>query len=398
MSLVELMIAVSIISILGVFAALQYRSYLPSAQEERVEHDLKILADAVATHDRDNPSSQYRAFDLEPLVGRYLDHTMVDPWGNPYVVDPFFGRVISLGPDDLRQQPIPGYTLDTMDAKPDSDDFSRDYRSPGMISFIAGGALYAMYPDGLPYWQVDVGYGANDSADLAPTRDRWVATKNGALKIIRSHPEGVDEFALMAGTQPVKAQHPCFSPAGNKVVLIDPDTKSIGVVGIDATTTGTVQAPGIATSSAIDPTVTEPRFPALSPDNRTIYFQNGSEIYRVSSAEASPIATMTVKPDGTAEGDGGPLDLSADGKLIAYVTASGNAIRLRSAVSGQMHTVVAGAGFKEVAFSPDSNRIAVTDGTSIFVLPAEPDLETRYPGVYPFLVLSMGGISSLSWR
>ena len=49
MSLVELMIAVSIISILGVFAALQYRSYLPSAMEERVEHDLKILADAVAT-------------------------------------------------------------------------------------------------------------------------------------------------------------------------------------------------------------------------------------------------------------------------------------------------------------------------------------------------------------
>ncbi|MBI4863217.1 MAG: hypothetical protein HY815_23560, partial [Candidatus Riflebacteria bacterium] len=133
MSLIELLAAVSIITILTGAAFLDYRSQIPAAKEDRVRHDLATIADALSTYNRDNPTALYSTNDLEALRGRYLDELQVDPYGSDFIVDPFLQRVISSGPDQQLQTIVPGYAGSPQRSS-FGDDYARYYGAAGQIT------------------------------------------------------------------------------------------------------------------------------------------------------------------------------------------------------------------------------------------------------------------------
>src|SRR5436190_19337757 len=122
MSLLELLAAVTIITLLSSAAYVGYHNLIPEAKAERVSHDLQTLSDSLGTYDRDHRNDPYRTYSLQLHKGRYLDEVPLDPWGNDYIVDPIMQRIISRGVDGILQTVVPGYPERPNVTARDSDD------------------------------------------------------------------------------------------------------------------------------------------------------------------------------------------------------------------------------------------------------------------------------------
>lgn len=391
LSLVELLAAVTIVTILASAAYLGYQNYIPQAQEERVHHDLETLANALGTYDRDHPNAPYSRTDLQELKGRYIDEIPADPWGNDFIVDTVMKRLVSPGPDRILQTAVPGYPGSPTKTNIAGDDYRRPYAEQGQISFLAGTTLYKCNVDGGDREGLMSQLPAGASANQAPDRNRFLVSANNKVTLYTRNATGAfDSRDLTFGGSIVGGHDATWSPDGLKFAFIAvlPSTEGVGVgditTGVDAT---------LVTSS-----VAGVAHPSLMKGNREVLFSDSAlNIYRASAADMSSITTLNIKPDGKPANDGANPAISPDGKLVTYVTAAtGGDVCVRPISEAMQPLVVAKGSYKQSVFGPTGQLVAITDGNAIWITSARSSTQTS--GLPLFVIDGLGTITSLSWQ
>lgn len=389
LSLVELLVAVTIVTILASGAYVGYQSYVPEAQEQRARHDLETLASALQTYDRDHSSAPYSKYGVDDLKGRYVDEVPADPWGADFVVDPVMRRVICTGPDKKLQTAVPGFTDSPARTDVLSDDIRRPYSEQGLISYVADGTLSWISPDGSGREGILSGLGAG-SASQAPDHNRFlISTGNKVTIYTRNAEQAFEKHDLTFGGDILGGREASFSPDGLKYAFVAVLSSGDGV-GVGDVTTG---VPAMLVTSSV-PGVNRP---ALVKGNREVVFGDTAlNVYRTSAAEQSSLTTINVSLDGTPERDGALPAVSSDGKLVAMISAATGGDVIVRATSESKKAVVARGQYKEVVFGPTGHLLALTDGKAIYVTPARP---TTITSGLPMLVIDkVGTITSLDWR
>ena len=74
------------------------------AQLATLEANFTLLTEKLKEYEESHGA--YANTALSDLQGKGLDEVPVDPWGNPYTVDPFFKRVISSGPNGVLETKV----------------------------------------------------------------------------------------------------------------------------------------------------------------------------------------------------------------------------------------------------------------------------------------------------
>ncbi|MCC6418972.1 MAG: type II secretion system protein GspG [Gemmataceae bacterium] len=119
-TLMEMLVVVAILVVLAGAAIPIYLSYLDRARIDRAKIDIKTLEGAVDAYAAQNggvyPQTLQELTVANPNTGQraYLDQTtLVDPWGDFYVLDPnqqhpttFKPKIYSLGPSKNQQTMI----------------------------------------------------------------------------------------------------------------------------------------------------------------------------------------------------------------------------------------------------------------------------------------------------
>ncbi|HNY10493.1 MAG TPA: prepilin-type N-terminal cleavage/methylation domain-containing protein [Candidatus Wallbacteria bacterium] len=85
-SLIELIVVITIMSILASFAAIYYNNNVNDARHIRAAQDLESIKNAIKMY-RVDTRGQYPP-SIDALVGKYLATKPLDPWGSPYRLDP----------------------------------------------------------------------------------------------------------------------------------------------------------------------------------------------------------------------------------------------------------------------------------------------------------------------
>lgn len=396
LSLIELLAAVTIVTILASSAYVGYQNYVDDAQQQRVRHDLETLSNALQTYDRDHPTQPYSRNALDDLKGRYIDDLPADPWGNDYVVDTVIKRVVSPGPDRRLQTSIPGHFDSPDRTDPFADDVRRPYAEQGVISFVAGDTLTQMRPDGSERVSPIANLPAGAVVNQAPDGNRVLVSASSKITLYTKHEDQPFETRdLSFGPLVVGGREGRWAPDGDKFAFIAVLPSGEGVA-IGDVTTDPVNVNGqpavVVTSSVAGAT-----YPQLVKGNRELVFGDAAlNIYRVSAVEQSTLTTLNVNASGVAENDGAHPAVSNDGKLIAYVSnAAGGDVYVRS-TSQALKQLVARGSWREVAFGPTGQLLAMTDGSRIVITTARPSQITS--GLPLLVVDGVGSISSLSWR
>lgn len=134
-TLIELLIVITIIAILSGAAIPYVQDYVDDARFARAKADLTEIRNALVRFETDR-GTLYENTDISALVGPYIQKSMVDPWGAPYVVTPAASLVSSNGPDGT---PAGG------------DDVTESYRPPLALTKA--------------YWEDTVSNGLVDAGD-----------------------------------------------------------------------------------------------------------------------------------------------------------------------------------------------------------------------------------------
>lgn len=397
MTLLELLAAMTIVSILVGAAYLSYDSVLPSARLGRATHDLGTIADALATYDRDHPGHAYMRHDLAGLQGRYLDSVPQDPWQqHDFIVDPFFKRVISTGPDGLLQTVVLGQ-LDNVshDARVggEDDDLSRSYGAIGFISFIEGGVLKMMRPDGTAVSRIYTGLTDGDWASMAPDRTQFLISKSGALWVVPVGSSGASTATrqlTFVGATVTGGKEASWAPTGKAFSFIA-DPSGAVAVGVVVAGNNVVEDPIIVATG-----VSGAHNPRLSPGGQDVVFQDGSDVVLLASAtEGSPVTTLTVAADGSPAPVKGRSCLSPDGKRL-YYTSNDNSVWARD-LRGTRALTIARIASLEIAVSPSGHAVAsVEANNSIRLAPTEPTWPTS--GFPATVYQGTAAISSIDWK
>lgn len=390
LSLIELLAAVTIVTILASSSYVGYQNYVGDTQLQRARHDLETLANALQTYDRDHPTALYARHGVDDLKGRYIDEIPADPWGSDFVVDPVLRRVISTGPDQQLQTAVPGFFDSPGRTEPHADDLRRPYAEQGVLSFLAGDTLTFIRPDGSGREAIMSGLGAGSTVSQAPDGNRVLVSAGTKITLYtRNADQLFDARELAFGGVIVGGKDARFSPDGLKYAFVAILASGEGVGVGDVTT----NVPAMLVTSA----VAGVNQPSLVKGNRDVVFGDaGKSVYRASAAEQSSLTTINVAVDGTPETDAAHPSVSADGKLVAYVSdPAGGDVYVRS-TSESRKTRIALGRYKEVAFGPTGHLLALTDGSSVMITTARPSSITS--GLPMLVVDGLGAISSLSWR
>lgn len=149
LSLIELLIAVSMMAILVVTAVMMWDQYIDEARVVSTKNRMDAIRKALETWKADN-QRLYPSNDLAPLLGRYLPGDEMDGWGNDFVIDRFFLRVLSRGANSVLETPVPGHP-ESMALGEGGDDYILDAQENGRLVVLSGAGpsdLLVMNPDG----------------------------------------------------------------------------------------------------------------------------------------------------------------------------------------------------------------------------------------------------------
>lgn len=108
-NLIEMMVAVIIVSTLLLIAVREYGDYILRAKITKAQVDLEELAKAIRMYNtkEDHPFNiaTFTINELGTFIGSYLEkEPPFDPWGTPYRHNAEMGIVYSVGPDGLDSQ------------------------------------------------------------------------------------------------------------------------------------------------------------------------------------------------------------------------------------------------------------------------------------------------------
>lgn len=97
-TLIELLIVVTILSILAGAAIPYVQDYVEDARIGRAKADIDEIRNALARYEVERGAT-YNATGVASLVGPFLSRALTDPWGAPYVINGTTSQVLSKGPD-----------------------------------------------------------------------------------------------------------------------------------------------------------------------------------------------------------------------------------------------------------------------------------------------------------
>lgn len=96
-TLIELLVVITIIAIITAVALPYIQNYIRQSRINKARADLEEIRKALKVYEI--KQGEYPSEFLDQLMGRHLDASPVDPWGNLYRVATDSGEVFSPGPD-----------------------------------------------------------------------------------------------------------------------------------------------------------------------------------------------------------------------------------------------------------------------------------------------------------
>jgi hypothetical protein len=160
--MIELLVALIMISILMVSAFLSWGSYVDEARVVTTQNRMDGIRKALETWSADHTRS-YPTYDLNPLLGRYLPATEGDGWGNDFLVDRYMLRIISRGRNGVLDTPIPGWDEGPLGGF-GGDDLIQEAQENGRLVMVGGNGLFMVRPDGTRFIGLADGFSAGDIA------------------------------------------------------------------------------------------------------------------------------------------------------------------------------------------------------------------------------------------
>jgi len=197
MSLIELLIAIAIVAVLSAGAYMNYADNVQITKEVVVKTTLRKYGEALQCYNSDHIGN-YTTYDPSHLLGSYTSESPVDPWGADFIVDYFFGRVLSTGQDGVLNTKAPFHPWQALvHTDPSSDDILFQYGRVGKFTFVRGGAVYLMSADGS---RVN-GFTSSGSRDCAGAGNGSLVlhvASNGRVFLIEDKGEMSEEKELLS--------------------------------------------------------------------------------------------------------------------------------------------------------------------------------------------------------
>lgn len=172
LSLLELLLAVTMVSILIITAFLSFQGYIEEARKVSTLNRMDALRKALETWSSDH-QRDYPTYDLRPLLGRYIPSDEADGWGNDFVVDRYFMRILSRGPNGILETSVPGLEESPLLGS-GGDDLVQEAQENGRL-VLQGAGLYSVRPDGRRLVELAAGI---TGGDLSPGGGAFVYANN----------------------------------------------------------------------------------------------------------------------------------------------------------------------------------------------------------------------------
>lgn len=364
MSLIELLICITIVAVLSGGAYSIYSSHVRETQDVVAQASMRKLVEAVQAYNSDS-AEPFTTSDPRFLVGPYLTELPQDPWGNDFVVDFFFGRVICVGPDLIINTfcPFPMW-YDKVRTVVMSDDLVMEYQKVGRISCIrAGGELVRINADGEGVFVI-ASSGAR-SADMRADGSLLLFVDGSgnvsfvdlseATFVQRSLP-----FDPALGVQGVGGASPgreiSWCPDGLRyaVVAETSSAPTSSVVVVAATTDAFV--PFILTRSS--GTFTDVCWDA---EGRSLFLIDAATPGVILRASASGRSAVTTYVGASLPSPKFHVNTSGDGRYVAY--DDGAATYILRAGTGELLKTIPGATWP--CFGPDARKVAFAIGDEV---------------------------------
>jgi prepilin-type N-terminal cleavage/methylation domain-containing protein len=214
MSLIELLIAIAIVAVLSGGAYTNYADHVSNAKMAVARTTLRKFGEALQCYNSDHIGG-YTTSDPSHLLGSYTSENPEDPWGQVFVVDYFFGRILSTGPDASLDTLVPYHPWHPLTAtRPASDDIIFGYERTGRISYVRSTALSLMDADG-----------ARDNTIISGAR-AGTSGSNGALAL---HVNNTGEVFLVEDLGEVTVEKELLPPSGTAPPMLSGVSLDSGV-------------------------------------------------------------------------------------------------------------------------------------------------------------------------
>ncbi|MCK5683650.1 prepilin-type N-terminal cleavage/methylation domain-containing protein [bacterium] len=293
-SLIELMVVITIISILSVFAMANFGGITDKGRQAKALSQMDELKKAVMkfaiSHDGEFPRT------LNEMRGSDLVSVPENPWGKKYTMDNYF--IICEMPSG-----------DSSPAKY----MKVSYRDPGWIYYEDGNQMKRVSP-----------IGGDPRLTDPPTGDGPTVCKE--MNYIAYASGGIKFFDLGDTAAPIKEattssthSDPCWSPEGNRIVYSDSSDKNIYVMNIKNMDSDPIN---ISSKASVD--LSNPSF---SSDGKKVIAQaSGDELWVLDVNAAVPPRKLVT----SVNGGGKYPSWSNHGNIIIFTDGAGNLTRIKS--------------------------------------------------------------------
>lgn len=437
--MIELLVAMVMISFLMVSAFLSWGSYVEDARKvstlNRMDGIRKALEAWGADHTRGYPR-----YDLNPLLGRYLPNTEGDGWGNDFVIDRYMMRVISRGPNGVLNTPIPGvpegWVPEDVVADYDGngvsgdandrwlmnqDDFVQEARENGRLVLVGSSDVYMVRPDGThlkplasgALWgDLSPGGGAVVWGDGTMYERDWLSESDDLGTI--------DQEGLPVSSVPMTWFSTPFGNNGWGTISIAPDGVHLAafraggggvqlVVGELVDPNESVSAPTFGVATFPMGVIDGDQYGRIAWGRRsgTLYVNNkeGSDV-KIAKINAAPRSRETTYSWGVVDGNTPSVDVCGTRERFVFIH-DGKAVLASGSGSFLTSSAVSAGTPVKVAVNRRCDSVAVLDDSDNLYLwwPDRPIDPAPGGEGNPFLVLSgtevansVGAVSEMRWR
>ena len=347
MSLIELLIAIAIVAVLSGGAYLNYADHVREAKLVVAKTTLRKFGEALQCYNSDH-ITRYSTSDPSHLLGSYTSENPEDPWGSVFVVDYFFGRIISPGPDAILETLVPFHPWhDLVPTKPFADDIIFQYERSGKISYVRGTNVSVINADGS---RVSIIVSGSRAAASASNGALVLYVNNGDVSLIEDLGEVSTERVLIPPNPP---QIPGFSVEtgvsnGGREISWAPDRMRYAYICYQGTASAVMIG---ATTDSVDPFI-------------------------VCTASTGNIFT-----DAVFDGSGTKLFLTIDGDADLEDSIFVASAAERSTVTTFVSGLLPGNPKRQVACSANNKYVMYSDGTDSYLLNSSSrEVLTSYPG------------------
>lgn len=418
--MIELLVALIMISILMVSAFMSWGSYVDEARRVSTLNRLDGLRKALESWAADNPRG-YPTYDLNPLLGRYIPTSEEDGWGNDFLVDRYMLRIISRGANGVLDTPIPGWEEGPLGGY-GGDDMVQQAQENGRIVLVGANGMYMVRPDGTYF--IGLAEGAS-WGDISPGGGAVVwGDGTGYLRDWISDSESIGSYDLTSDSVADSINMTWFTdPFGNTgwgTIALAPDGLHVAafhtapggielIVGEIVDPAESVSAPPYRVTTFVPAQLDGGAFGRIAWGRRsgTLYVNNkeGGDV-KIARLNAAPRSAGTTLSWGVADVNTPSVDVCATGERFTFVT-DGKAV-VASGTGSILTSSTVGPGTPlKVAFNRRCDAVAVVDDAdNLFLWWPDRPMEPAPGGEgNPFLVLdgstvsgSVGAIADVRWR